>query len=51
LNLTGASRTTFTASKTTSPSHPQPLNAWPGDTPFDDLDDEEFDDDVPEPDM
>jgi hypothetical protein len=34
---------------TTYPTRPR-LHSWPGDTPFDDLDSEDFDDDVPEPD-
>jgi hypothetical protein len=29
----------------------KPLVAWPGQTPFDDLPDDEFEDDVPESDL
>lgn len=44
------SRRKWTAAKPTTCSHCRNL-LWPGDTSFDDLDDEEFEDGVPDKDV
>ena len=47
----GSSRSPTTTKTIPSPSGSGLKSLWPGDIPFDDLDDDEFDDDVPGPDV